>query len=199
MLEIKRLDSIMMDIKYEVAELSEVSFVSEFVNSIFGPNPKSIEIFSKWINESNYHVTTAKLDSKIIGVSSSYFNEHPTLEKYIHFGERAVEFLRDQKVGWFLTLAVSPEFRKHRIGWNLAKKHFNWLKNQSCARIVGSSWITGSSDNSEHIFIKAGFEKLGESHEFLRSQLVQTGSTCSACGKIECECLSILYGKVIEN
>lgn len=183
-----------LEVSFEIARAEDISEISILMESVFGSNPKSIETFNRWINEKNYHVTVAKVDSKIVGVASSWVCVEPNLTKYEPYGAKAVDFLRGQKLGWFLTLAVQPLYRKSKIGWKLSQDQMNWLKSQECTSLVGASWVTGSTDNSSHMFIKSGFEKLGESNVVLRIDLQVTGATCGACKKNECECSAILYG-----
>jgi len=181
------------------AQMTDLDQLCELVQNSFGPNPKTNEIWGKWIKDPSRHVTIARINERLLGVCASYINEKPDLSKYELFGESALNFLRNQKLGWFLTLAVAPEHRRSRIGWRLAKEHYVWLKAQGCTALVGSSWVTGSQDNSGHMFIKSGFQKLGESQEFLRNQLKGTGSKCSACLKTECVCTSVLFGQHLTN
>lgn len=173
---------------------SELKELCDLVQQTFGVNPKAEETFARWIAEPQYHVSLARLGPRLIGVSAGYFIASPDLTKYELFGPKALDFLRDQKLGWFLTLAVLPDFRRQNIGWMLANEQSLWVKAQGCTAMVGSSWVTGSDDNSGHMFLKAGFHKLGESHEFLRSQLRQTGAVCSGCHQSECTCKSVLFG-----
>jgi hypothetical protein len=114
------------------------------------------------------------------------------------FGDRALDFLESQTLGWFLTLAILPEYRQKKLGWNLASEQKNWLKSQGCTALVGSSWVSGSKDNSTYMFERAGFEKLGESQEFLRNQFRVAGAECG-CGQKNCECKSVLYGMRIRE
>ena len=190
--------SLYRKVQFFEANQSDLNEICNLVQATFGPHPKAEDIFGKWIREPQYHVTVAKYQGSMIGMAASSINPSPDLPKYECFGNMAVDFLKDQKLGWFLTLAVSPKFRKKSIGWNLAREQAEWLKGQGCSALIGSSWVSGSEDNSDHMFIKAGFKKLGESDDFLRNQLRGTGSVCSACGKTECECKSVLYGSLIK-
>jgi ribosomal protein S18 acetylase RimI-like enzyme len=115
------------------------------------------------------------------------------LNKYRSFGAEALEFLKNQSAGWFLSLAVKSAYRKLGIGRKLSEMQFQWLKLKNCTMLVGSSWQSGSSDNSGHLYRSAGFQKLGESQEYLRVQSQQTGFICTVC-KNECQCRSVLYG-----
>jgi GNAT superfamily N-acetyltransferase len=130
---------------------------------------------------------------RLLGVTCVTINKSADLKKYECFGQRAIEFMTGQALGWFQLLAVDPEYRKSGIGKALALEQVQWLKQSGCNCLMGTSWQNGSQDNSRHLFEKAGFEKLGESREFLRKQSQETGYLCYVCGG-PCQCNSILYG-----
>lgn len=180
-------------ITFQEARTSDIPQIKSLMENVFGPFPKLEELFAKWITQEQYSVQIAKLQDKVVGVSTWCIKADNDFSKYETFGKKALDFMNDQKIAWVVNLAVYPEYRKNKIGQRLSLAQFNWLKKQNCSVVVGSSWVNGSNDHSQHLYIKAGFEKLGESKEFLRLQM-QHGATCAVCKTSECNCNSILYG-----
>lgn len=163
------------------------------MNSTFGVHPNQREIFEKWIHDPKYIVHVGRANERLIAVAASNINNSQDFSQYEVFGSSAVKYLKKNKLGSFLNLAVHPEFRKKKIGLQMANAQVEWLLTNGCTALVGTSWVSGSNDNSEHLFEKAGFEKLGESALFLRRQLKESAITCSSCKKADCDCMSILY------
>lgn len=182
-----------INVKIEKAKSTDIQQIKLLMESVFGPFPKLEEIFEKWITNNQYSVQIARVEEKIIGVSTWCYKLDNDFSKYESFGKNALDFLSDQKVAWIVNLAVYPEYRRNKIGQRLSIAQFDWLKKQECSVVVGSSWVNGSNDHSQHLYLKAGFVKLGESNTFLRGQM-QHGAICSVCKTSDCSCNSILFG-----
>jgi predicted N-acetyltransferase YhbS len=182
-----------------IATSNDIREICDLMNSTFGPHPKQKEYFEKCIAGSEYVVHVARSSGELIAVATSYVRISSDFNQYEVFSSSAVEFMRNNKLGWFLNMAVVPALRKQKIGNKLAQAQAKWLIENGCTALMGTSWVSGSEDNSAHMFERAGFKVLGKSNEFLRNQLRGTGSLCSACGLSDCECVSILYGLSIER
>lgn len=178
---------------YRPASDIDLPQICELMNSTFGVNPQVEDTFRSWIEKDSFAVFVATQNGEIIAVSACCVKTDIDLSKYESFGTEALAFLKDRNAGWFLSLAVKPTYRKLGIGRKLGEMQLQWLKLKNCTTLVGSSWQSGSLDNSEHLYRSAGFQKLGESQEYLRAQSQQTGFTCTVC-KNECLCRSVLYG-----
>lgn len=175
------------------AALSDIDQIKSLMDSVFGPFPKLEELFTKWITQDRYNVVVAKINEKVIGVSTWCLKPDNDFSNYESFGAQALEFMKSHKLAWAVNLAVYPKYRRNKIGQQLSLAQLRWLNEQDCTAVVGSSWINGTNDHSQHLFLKAGFNKLGESKEFLRLQM-QNGAICSVCKTSECNCSSILFG-----
>lgn len=182
-----------MIINIKAAELSDLVQIKDLMESVFGPFGKLEELFTKWITQPQYSVFVAQTDNKIIGVSTWSLKTDNDYTKYESFGPQSIDFMKNKKSAWVVNLAIYPEYRKNGIGTKLALAQFDWLEETNCEIVIGSSWVNGSEDNSQHLYLKAGFKILGESSEFLRTQL-QNGAMCSICKTTECNCNSILFG-----
>lgn len=178
---------------YHTALLSDIDQIKPLMESVFGPFSKLEELFTKWIVQDQYNVVVAKLNEKVIGVSTWCLKLDDDFSNYESFGEQALEFMKNQKLAWTVNLAVYPEYRRNKIGHQLSLAQLRWLEEQDCTAVVGSSWVNGTNDNSQHLYLKAGFSQIGESKEFLRLQM-QNGATCSVCKTSDCSCSSILFG-----
>lgn len=177
---------------------SDLTQICDLMNATFGVNPQAQKTFRSWIEKDSFAVFVAIQDQKIIAVSACCVKPDVDLTKYDSFGPAAISFLKERNIGWFLCLAVKPEHRKLGIGRKLGEMQSQWLKSKKCAILVGSSWQSGNSDNSGHLYKSASFLKLGESREYLREQSQQTGFICKVC-RGECHCRSILYGMEIQS
>lgn len=183
----------MIQATIHIAKMSDFSQIKPLIENIFGTFPNLEEIFSRWVTQDTHHVIIAKIDSKIVGMSTWCVKKENDFSKYNSFGTQALEFMKSHKLAWAVNLAVYPQYRKNKIGQKLSLAQIQWLKQQDCTAVVGSSWVNGSDDHSQHLYLKAGFKKLGESKDFLRLQL-QNGAICSVCKTPECNCNSILFG-----
>ncbi len=163
------------------------------MNSTFGVHPNQSEIFEKWVQDPQFVVHVGRANERLIAVAASNISRSQDFSQYEVFGLSAVTHLKKNSLGWFLNLAVHPDFRKQKIGFQMAKAQAECLIANGCTALVGTSWVSGSKDNSKHLFEKAGFKKLSESTSFLRLQLKDSGITCAACKKADCDCTSILY------
>lgn len=181
------------NLKTRKAEISDIQQIKLLMESVFGPFCKLEELFTKWITQDQFSVFIAKHDEKLIGVCSWYLKTDNDYLKYTSFGTEAIDFMRNKKSVWVLNLAILPEYRKKGIGGALSFAQIDWLKSIDSEIVLGSSWVSGSEDNSQHLYLKAGFKKLGDSAEFLRIQM-QNGAECSVCKTSECKCKSILFG-----
>jgi len=181
------------------AQIEDVPEIVNLMNQIFGLNPKAEEQFKKWISNENFCVQIAKTKtihnspSRVVGIASCYVNPSLDPQKYASYGPAVVEFLKDQMVGFFLTLATEPQYRTKGIGLELAKMQRDWLLTKNCTVLVGTSWENGTQNNSSHLFKKGGFQNLGESREFMTQQSLQNGYECSICGH-PCQCKAVFYG-----
>lgn len=179
------------------AAKEDVSEIVEFMNSVFGLNPQAGKSFLEWVDGEKFNVVVARSDGELVGVSAVSVQEN-LADEYVCFGNGALDFLRDRLAGVFLTLAVAPKLRRLGIGKQMGLEQVQWFREKRCDVLVGSSWQSGSCDNSSHLFEGAGFQKLGESVEYLRQQSQRTGLKCSVCGG-ECSCKSIFYGLLLDH
>ena len=150
------------------AKLSDIDQIKSLMEGVFGPFPKLEGLFTKWVTQDQYNVVVAKINEKVIGVSTWCLKLENDFSKYESFGAQALEFLKAHKLAWAVNLAVYPEYRRNKVGQQLSFAQLQWLKKQNCSAVVGSSWVNGTEDHSQHLYLKAGFNKLGDSKEFLR-------------------------------
>lgn len=183
----------MNDALLRSAHLNDIPQIKVLMEDSFGSFGRLEEMFTKWITQDQYSVKVALLNEKIVGVCTWYLKTDPDISKYEVFGDKAISFMKDQSTAWVLNLAINPEYRKMGLGKKLSFSQAAWLKEKNCNIVVGSSWVSGSNDNSQHLYLKGGFVKLGESREFLRAQM-QNGAVCSVCKTSDCNCNSILFG-----
>ena len=162
------------------------------MNNIFGSFPGVEDLFKKWITDSHFSIHVAIDGEKLIGISSWHIKQDNNFDKFISFGENAIQHMKGKKTAWILNLAIDSEYRKLGLGSKLASSHLEWLKKSNCDLVMGTSWVSGSDDNSRHLYEKAGFQRIAESSVFLRGQM-QNGAICSACKSTECNCKSILF------
>jgi ribosomal protein S18 acetylase RimI-like enzyme len=182
------------NIKLRKANLSDLQSIKTLMESVFGPYGRIEEMFTKWITNDQYSVRLALVDEIVVGVCSWSIKLDEEFSKYESFGPKAIDFIVGKKSAWVVNLAVAPDFRKQGLGKKLASAHLDWLKSSCCDVVVGSSWVNGSLDNSQHLYLKSGFQKLGESREFLREQLQGNGAICAVCNTSDCSCNSIFFG-----
>lgn len=175
------------------ALVSDIQKIKILMESIFGPFGKLEELFTKWITQDQFSVYVATSGLQLIGVCTWYLKTDSDYSKYDLFGFEAINFMKDKKSVWVLNLAILPEYRRNGVGEALSVAQIDWLKSVDSDVVIGSSWVSGSEDNSQHLYLKAGFKKLGESNEFLRTQM-QNGAECSICKTSDCKCRSILFG-----
>jgi ribosomal protein S18 acetylase RimI-like enzyme len=174
--------------------IDDIEQIVELANRIFGRNPKVEAQFKKWITSPDYNVSVATTrDDRVVGFASGHANSNLDPEKYLPYGQPVVDFLTNQKVGFLLTLATDSSFRKQGIGQALGGKLKAWLEDQNCTVLAGCSWVSGSVDNSLRIFEREGFEKLGESSDFMHQQSLTERMVCAVCGH-PCRCAAIFYG-----
>lgn len=175
------------------AVVSDIPRIKILMESIFGPFGKLEELFAKWITQDQFSVYVTVADAELIGVCTWYLKTDSDYSKYDLFGDEAINFMKDKKSVWVLNLAILSEYRRNGVGEALSVAQVDWLKSVDSDVVVGSSWVHGSTDNSQHLYLKAGFKKLGESNEFLRTQM-QNGAECAICKTSDCKCRSILFG-----
>lgn len=183
----------MLQASIETAQLSDIEQIVPLMETIFGPFPQLEALFTKWIEGEKFNVMLAKSGQKVIGISTWCLKSDLNFSLYESYGESAIEFLKSHKIAWAINLAVTPEHRRLGLGHQLSLAQLSWLEYQDCSAVVGSSWINGSNDNSQHLFLKAGFKMIGESGDFLRQQM-KNGASCSVCKTSDCSCRSILFG-----
>lgn len=176
------------------ATLEDIPQIQNLMDSIFGTYPTLSELLHKWIQEPDTNVVVAKYNNHVIATSTWVIKPELDLNRYEVFGPQALAFLKQQRSGLVLNLAVSPEFRRMNIGKQISVAQLAWLKQQNCDIIIGVNWDNGRDDNSRYLYQKAGFQKLGEDRSYLKKQLLQTGASCSVCQSKDCNCNSILYG-----
>ena len=182
-----------IQIEIRKAKLEDIFHIKPLMEATFGPFKKIHEFFEKWIADDNFSVQVAVVKDEIIGVCTWGAKSGNELPKYETFGQHAVEFIKDKKVALVLNLAVKPQYRKQGLGKKLSFAHLEWLVKQNCSIVLGSSWVHGTEDNSQHLFLKGGFKKIGESRDYYRVQM-QHGGICSVCKSSDCNCNSILFG-----
>ena len=182
-----------MEITIQKANLENLDSIKSLMIATFGPFDKIDELFQKWITDDQFSVQVALVDDQLVGVCTWGIKSGNEMPKYEVFGKAATDCIRDKKVAFILNLAVKSEFRRNGLGKKLSLAHYGWLKKQNCDVIVGSSWVHGTEDNSQHLFLKNGFKILGESKDYYRIQM-QHGGTCSICKTPNCNCNSILFG-----
>lgn len=172
------------------SDISEIKFLME---KVFGKKDQLEKIFEKWISNPNYSVFVATVQDQVVGVSTWLLKTDLDYARYEVFGDQAIQFLKNKKTAWTVNLAIDSNYRKVGIGKALSLAHLDWLQNSNCDAVLGSSWVNGTENNSQHIFVKAGFKILGESTEFLKNQM-KAGDECSVCMTSDCKCKSILFG-----
>jgi ribosomal protein S18 acetylase RimI-like enzyme len=175
------------------AIFDDIQQIKLLMEKTFGPFSETEKLFSNWIADKNSSVCCAFDGKKLIGVCTWKIKENTDYSKYSCFGSKAIEFMKSRRSVWVLNLAVDTQYRKSGVGTSLSLAQINWLKNTDAEIVLGSSWVSGSDDNSAHLYSKAGFEKLGESDEFLRSQM-QNGAECAVCKSPDCACKSLFFG-----
>jgi ribosomal protein S18 acetylase RimI-like enzyme len=184
-------DTVIIIQKADVSDIAQIQCIME---STFGAFPRIEELFTKWITQEHYSVQVARQEQIVVGVSTWGVIRGNDFSKYECFGDKALSFIKNQNAALIINLAILPEYRRNKIGQRLALASLNWSKEQNCSVIFGSSWVSGSDDNSQHLYHKAGFEKLGESKDFMKQQQLQNGATCAVCKTSNCNCMHILYG-----
>lgn len=175
------------------ATIKDIPQIKILMENVFGPFGKLEELFEKWITQDQFSVKVASLNEQVIGVCTWYIKNDGDFSKYEVFGEKAIDFMKCKTPAWVLNLAIISDHRKNGLGKSLSMAQMSWLKELKCDIVLGTSWVNGSDDNSQHLYLKAGFKKLGESREFLKAQM-RNGATCSVCKTSECGCNSILFG-----
>jgi hypothetical protein len=180
------------------AEISDIPQIKLLMESVFGTFTRMEEMFTKWITHEQYSVQIAVENENIVGVSTWSFKLDDDYSHHASFGEYALSYLRDKKSAWVVNLAIALSLTNQGYGRKLCLAHIDWLRNARCEVIVGTSWVNGSEDNSQHLYLKSGFEKLGESKEFMRGQM-ELGGTCAICKTAECHCKSIFFGVEAEK
>jgi hypothetical protein len=55
---------------YAPAQLSDIEQIKLLMESVFGPFPRNEKLFTRWITQPQYNVVIAKVNKKIIGVST---------------------------------------------------------------------------------------------------------------------------------
>lgn len=178
---------------FATAQLSDIEQIKPLMERVFGPYAELEEVLTKWIRQDHFSVMVAKAGAKVVGISTWCLMLDKDFSDYESFGPDAVDFLKSHKLACAMNLAVDPEYRRNSIGQRLSLAHLNWLESKDCTAVMGSSWVNGTNDNSQHLYLKAGFRKLGESQEFLRLNM-QNGPVCSLCKAPECSCRSLLFG-----
>jgi N-acetylglutamate synthase-like GNAT family acetyltransferase len=142
----------------------------------------------------NFSILVLFDDQKnLAGISAGAVQEKIDPEKYETFGSQALEYFRGKRVGWIYTMAIRPDLRRNGLAEMLGREQLRVFKEKRADILMGVSWSNGTDANSSHLFSKGGFEKLGESREFIRIQNRQTGRQCLNCSG-ECQCLTTLYG-----
>lgn len=165
---------------YRKAHTLDIPQIKKIMEQTFGPFPQLENLFTKWILNREYSVYVAELKQEIIGVSTCALKLDNDLSKYESFGPNAIDLLNNKKLASVVNLAILPEHRNQKIGTRLALTHTDWLKNNNCDLVFGTSWVNGTAQNSSHLYLKAGFQKIAESDIFLRGQM-QDGAICSVC------------------
>lgn len=187
------LDFKLMSVHIRPAQISDIAQVRHLMDSVFGYYAQLEEKLTKYITQDDYSVFVALIDKKIIGVTTWCLKTDNDYSKYECFGLAAMSFMKNKSSAQTVNLAIDREHRNKGVGKKLSLAQLDWLKKINCEIVIGSSWINGSDDNSQHLYLNAGFKTLGESKNFLRAQL-QNESSCSVCKTSECSCNSILFG-----
>lgn len=182
-----------MKLTFGPATHLDIDPIKTLMESVFGTYPKLEDILARWIQHDHFNVVVAKADEKTVGVGTWCVKQDVDLSEYESYGAPAMDFLKSHQIAWPMNLAVDPEYRRNNIGLRLSLAQLSWLEEKNCTAVVGTSWVHGEDANSQHLYLKAGFSKLGESKEFLRLQM-QNGAVCSVCKTLECHCRSILFG-----
>lgn len=178
------------------ANQNDLQEIAHLMNRTFGENPNAEIRFKQWISDPAFSVLIAKCQQKLIAVSAVKFSTELSENIRNSFHPDRLAVFKKQKIGWYLALAVQPEFRQQGIGNELSMQQLQWLKQQDCSFIAGTSWVSGSVDNSSHLYLKYGFEKIDESAIHLNNESKREKYKCTVCAG-ECQCRSILFAKRI--
>lgn len=165
----------------------------KIMESTFGQYSKHEEMCRMWISSDLHSIYIARKENQIIGLCTWAIKSNTDFSSYECFGSEAIAFMQNKKIVTILNLVVFPQYRRGKIGHRLAISHLPWLQKQNCEIVVGSSWVNGTSDHSQHLYIKAGFKKLGESNQFFRLQ-TQNQVVCTTCKTTDCKCNYFLFG-----
>ena len=153
----------------------------------FGPREGANELLRKWLTTSDFSAFVA-VENRIIGFSLAR----------LEIVDAVSGFFFEHKVGSFQTLLILPEFRRKQVGENLSQAQLKWMIDQGCTAASGNSWNHGGEGTSSHLFIKGGFEKLGEVQDFYLEGSRKTDHVCPTC-EGTCHCSSTLYGKILKS
>ena len=127
----------MIQATFHSAITSDINEIKSLLESVFGPYPKLEELITKWITQDEYNVVVAKINTKVIGVSTWCLKLNSDFSKYESFGKRAIEFMNSHKFAHAMNLAVEPKYSKNKIGQKLSLEQFSWVEKQDGNGVVG--------------------------------------------------------------
>lgn len=137
-------------------------------------------------------------DHRLVGVRlTKVLDDDEETEFQRSFAGHGVRLdLSGHRSGLLKSSAVRPEYRGKGIGGDLASHALDWLRSHGCTKALAVSWSPDSTQRSEPVLKRLGFEELARIERYWYDDSLENGYDCPSCGNV-CSCTAILFSRLL--